>query len=76
MEPKIKKCEICKKEATWLCFKCMSYFCDSCFKLAHDDEDYKSHKKDKIDLYVPVELKCPQHKLHPMVLFCINEKGK
>ena len=76
MEKKIKKCEFCKKEGTCLCFKCMSYFCDACFKQAHEEEDYKSHKKDKIDLYAPIDIKCPLHKLHPMDLFCVNEKGE
>ena len=76
MEQKIKKCEVCKLDATCLCFQCMSYFCDSCFKLGHKQEDYKSHKQDKIDLYAPIDIKFPQNKLHPMDLFCVNEKGK
>ena len=76
MEQRIKKCEVCKKEATCSCYKCMSYFCDACFKKAHEDESYKYHKQDKIDLYAPIDLKCFNHKLHPMDLFCVNEKGK
>ena len=75
MDQKIKRCEFCKTDATCLCFKCMTYFCDSCFKLAHNNEEYKSHKKEKIELFVPIDLKCPEHKLHPMVLFCTNDKG-
>ena len=75
MDLKIKKCEFCKIYATCLCFKCMSYFCDSCFKLGHNIEEYKLHKKEKIDLFVPIDLKCPEHMLHPMILFCVNEKG-
>ena len=73
MDKKFKKCEFCKNDATCLCFQCMTYFCDSCFKLGHNNEKYKSHKKDKIDYFV--ELKCPVHKLYPMGLFCVNEKG-
>ena len=75
MDIKPKNCEVCKNEAKCLCFKCMSYFCDSCFKLSHSNEEYKNHKKDKIDLFVPIDLKCPEHKLYPMGLFCTNEKG-
>ena len=77
MEIRQKNCEVCKKDAaTCLCFQCMSYFCESCFKLAHSTEEYLLHKKEKIDYYVPIDIKCPEHKLHPMCLFCINEKGK
>ena len=76
MNKKIKKCEFCKKDATCLCFKCMTYFCDSCFKLGHEEDNFKNHKKDKMDLYAPIDIKCPQHNLHPMDLFCINEKGE
>ena len=75
MDSKLKKCEFCKIDATCLCFQCMSYFCDSCFKTCHNNDEFKSHKKEKIDYYVPIDLKCPEHKLHPMVLFCTNEKG-
>ena len=74
MDLKLKKCEVCITDATCLCYQCMSYFCESCFKLRHNNEEYKAHKKDKIDYYVPIDLKCPEHKLHPMDLFCINEK--
>ena len=73
MEQNFKKCEFCKNDATCLCFKCMTYFCDSCFKLGHNKEEYKAHKKEKINYFV--ELKCRTHKLHPMDLFCVNEKG-
>ena len=76
MEQKNKICEFCKLEATSLCFQCMSYFCDSCFKLGHKQEDYKSHKQEKIDINSPIDLKCPKHKLHPMDLFCVKKKGK
>ena len=75
MDIKLKKCEFCKIDATCLCFPCKTYFCDSCFKLGHNTEGFKSHKKEKIDYYVPIDLKCTEHKLYPMELFCINEKG-
>jgi hypothetical protein len=76
MDIKHKNCEVCKIEAKCLCFKCMSYFCDSFFKLSHSSEEYKVHKKDKIDLFVPMDLKCPEHKIYSIGLFCTNEKGK
>ena len=76
MDKKLKKCEFCKKDATCLCFQCFSYFCESCFKLGHSNEEFQTHKKDKYDYFVPIDLKCPEHKLYPMGLFCVNEKGK
>ena len=75
MEKRLKKCDVCKIDATCLCYKCMSYFCDSCFKIAHNNEENKLNKKDKIDYFISIDLKCPEHKLYPMGLFCINEKG-
>ena len=75
MDKKLKKCEFCKKDATCLCFQCFSYFCESCFKLGHSNEEFQAHKKDKYDYFVPIDLKCPEHKLYPMGLFCVNEKG-
>jgi len=71
----LKKCDICKGDATSLCFNCMNYFCDSCFKIAHSKEQTQSHKKEKIDYYVPIDVRCPEHKLVPMNLFCVDEKG-
>ena len=76
MESKLKKCEICQIDSTCLCFKCMSYFCDICFKSAHSNEERKYHKKDKIDNFAPIDIKCKSHKLYPMDLYCVNEKGK
>ena len=71
----IKKCDYCKGDASSLCFKCMYYFCDSCFKLAHSKEETKFHKKEKVDYYVPMDLRCPDHFSTPMILFCVDEKG-
>ena len=75
MASKIKECEFCLNDATCLCYKCMSYFCDSCFNIAHKNEKRKSHKKEKIDYFIPMDMKCPEHKLIPLNLFCIVEKG-
>ena len=71
-----KKCNVCKTKATCLCFKCLSYYCENCYKLAHDNDENKNHTKEKIDYFVPIDLKCPEHNLVPMNLFCIDEKGK
>ena len=70
----IGKCEICLKDVTCLCYKCTSYFCDTCFKLAHNNEERKSHKKEKIDPFVPIDIKCPEHHSYPNELFCLDEK--
>ena len=75
IQPNIRKCEVCLVDATCLCFECMSYFCDTCFKSSHNNEARKSHKKEKIDYYVPIDVKCPEHKLIPMNLFCLDEKS-
>ena len=71
----IKKCEVCLEDATCLCYKCMSYYCDNCFKTSHNNDKRKSHKKEKIDYYVPIDIKCPEHGLVPMNLFCLDDKG-
>ena len=75
MDIKLKKCEVCKIDATCLCFKCMSYFCEKCYTLSHSNEEFKSHKKDKIDYNVPIDLKCQEYKLYPLELFCTTDKG-
>ena len=72
----IKECELCESNATCLCFKCNNYFCESCFKMIHGKTKYLSHKKENIDPFIPIELKCPYHPQNPMNLFCLNEKGK
>ena len=71
-----KKCDFCKAKPTCLCFKCMFYFCDSCFQTAHKNDETKSHTKEKIDYFCPIDIRCPIHKLYPNELFCIEEKGK
>ena len=74
-KPLIRECEFCLVDATCLCFKCMSYYCDSCFKLVHNNEKRKFHKKEKIDYFVPIETKCPEHNFGKMDLFCLDEKS-
>ena len=70
-----KKCDVCKNEPTSLCFKCMNYYCDSCFKIAHTKDEFKAHKKENIDYFISIDVRCPEHKLNPMNLFCLDEKG-
>ena len=72
---KLKKCELCLVEATCLCYECMSYFCDSCFNLGHKNEERKSHKKQKTGNFINYEVKWPEHKLVPLNLFCLDDKG-
>ena len=76
IQKNIKLCEICKDgEATTLCHDCYFYFCEACFKFVHDRKKNSGHKKEKIDLFVPIETMCPEHKRDAMSLFCIYEKG-
>ena len=72
----IKKCEICGLNSTCLCFQCIEYFCDSCFKFIHDKELNSGHKKENIDPYAPIDLKCLEHPKSLNNLFCIDEKVK
>ena len=70
-----KECDICGNNATSLCFECINYFCDACYKFIHDKQRNSFHKKEKIDPYVPIELKCPEHPKDRINLFCTDEKG-
>ena len=72
----IKECDICGENATCLCFKCIQYFCESCFKLIHDKKKNSNHQKEPIDPFVPIDLKCPDHPINPITFFCLDEKGK
>ncbi len=72
----IKKCEICGNEATSLCFSCTNYYCEACYKYVHDKKINSQHKKEKIDYFVPFDIKCPDHPKVPINLFCIDENGK
>jgi len=73
----IKGCEICEESnATCLCYTCLQYFCDSCFKYIHDIKKKSKHKKEILDPFVPIDLKCPEHPTIHLNLFCLDEKGK
>ena len=71
----IKSCEICiKSDATCLCYECNSYFCERCYKVIHEIKDDPKHKKEIIDLFVPIDLKCSEHPKDRLNLFCIDDK--
>ena len=76
VQKNIKQCETCKDDdATTLCLDCHSYFCEACYKCVHDIKQNNSHKTEKIDLFIPIDTKCPEHEGILMNLFCIDEKG-
>ena len=62
--------------AIYLCFQCNNYFCELCYKFVHDKEINSNHKKENIDPFVSIDLKCPEHPQDGISLFCIDEKGK
>ena len=72
----IKVCGICKEDSSCLCFKCNNYFCESCYKFVHEKKNNSNHKKETIDPFVSIDVKCPDHPEDRVNLFCIDEKGK
>ena len=71
-----KHCDMCKFiEASCLCSKCFSYYCEGCFKQVHGVKENKDHKKETIDYNVPIDTRCPDHDKNPINLFCIDEKS-
>ena len=72
----IRECEMCDSNATCLCFECNNYFCENCYKLIHNLKKNISHKKEVLDSFVPIDLKCQNHPKDRMSLFCLNDKGK
>ena len=75
MKKSSKKCDICENDASSLCFDCIMYLCESCFKFIHDKKKNSNHKTEKIDYFIPIELKCHEHPKNIINLFCIDEKG-
>ena len=67
---------MCGENATNICFKCIMYLCDSCDKAIHNMKLSKQHKKEKIDFFVPMDIKCPEHPNDRISLFCTDENGK
>ena len=72
----IKECELCSTYASCLCFECISYFCHNCYKIIHDIKKNPIHKKEDIDAFVQIDLKCQKHPKDRIYLFCVDEKGK
>ena len=71
-----KKCELCEEKATSICFDCSFYLCDSCFTFIHEKKAKAGHKKEDINPYISLDIKCPLHPKIPMSLFCVEEKSK
>ena len=75
----LKYCDICKSQGTFLCSSCLNgiglYYCDSCYKYIHDKKENTNHKKEKIDYYLPIDLRCNKHQNVPLNLFCLDENG-
>ena len=69
----IRECEMCDSKANCLCCECNNYFCESCYKLIHNLKKNINHKKENIDPFIPIDLKCPNHPKDRMSLFCIND---
>ena len=55
--------------------ECFSYFCDECYKYVHGKKENSTHTKMKIDVFVPLDIKCLEHPKVINNLFCINDKG-
>ena len=71
----IKCCEVCESDAMCLCYECNSYFCERCYKWIHEMKNDPKHKKENIDLFVPIDLKCPEHPKDRINLFCLDDRG-
>ena len=69
----IKYCEYCETYSSCLCFDCLEYYCEDCFKMIHNKPKKSKHKKEEIDPYIPLDLKCPEHQKVPNNLFCLDE---
>ena len=73
---KEKICDICKSKATLLCLECLySYYCDNCYKFAHNMKINSNHKKENIDCFIPIDTRCSEHPKVELNLFCLDEKG-
>ena len=73
----IKICDLCQNnKATSTCYDCTSNFCKSCFDLIHNTKINSEHKKEEIDPFVSINVKCPEHPKIINNLFCVEEKNK
>ena len=73
---KEKLCEICDEPAKSLCLDCANYLCEACYKYIHEKKKNINHKKEAIDPFNPMDIKCPDHPKIPMNLFCKDDQGK
>ena len=71
----VKNCELCQEAATNICFDCSFYLCDSCFEFLHEKKLNLEHKKEEIDPFISIDIKCQEHPKIPMNLFCLKEKS-
>ena len=71
-----KYCELCKEAATIICYDCLFYLCEPCFKFLHSKKANSEHIKEEIDPCVSIEIYCPEHPKVPKSLFCVEEKSK
>ena len=78
MMKEIKKiCDLCQNnDATNICYDCPNYYCESCFQIIHNLKINAKHKKENIDPYIPINVKCPEHPKNLNNFFCIDEKSK
>jgi len=44
--------------------------------IIHDKPANNQHKKEKIDYFVPIDIKCPKHPKDRMNLYCVDDKRK
>ena len=51
------------------------HICEKCYKMIHDVKNNPKHKKENIDLFVPIDLKCPEHPKDRINLFCLDDRG-
>ena len=70
----LKNCNYCSSKAECICFECLNYFCDACFKIIHDLKKV-NHKKEKIDPFIPLDIKCENHPRGILDFFYVDEKG-
>ena len=54
----LKECELCNTYASCLCFECKSYYCNKCYEIIHSIKKSPIHKKEDIDAFVQIDLKC------------------
>ena len=71
-----KKCDICKNNATTICYDCSFYLCNSCFEFIHQKNRNLEHKNEPITSFISFDIRCPEHPKIPLSLFCTEEKSK